>query len=198
MTYVSRLENALTSLLNDEEVKSLPCYKLLYHKYNKVIERADPAIKSPKLVKCECGVFYKSETHFASEKHIAFVQNKNVKEKPIIPVKVQEDPVQEDPVQEDPVQVQVDPVYQVEIKGTIYLNQGDLLYDATTYKKIGSIGKSGFIIGTKVIPIKTKKTLRLMEASADWIDDDQTVYTRVNDHIARAIGVFENELQLWD
>ena len=198
MTYVSRLENALTSLLNDEEVKSLPCYKLLYHKYNKVIERADPAIKSPKLVKCECGVFYKSETHFASEKHIAFVQNKNVKEKPIIPVKVQEDPVQEDPVQEDPVQVQVDPVYQVEIKGTIYLNQGDLLYDATTYKKIGSIGKSGFIIGTKVIPIKTKKTLRLMEASTDWIDDDQTVYTRVNDHIARAIGVFENELQLWD
>jgi hypothetical protein len=92
----------------------------------------------------------------------------------------------------------VDPVYQVEIKGTIYLNQGDLLYDATSYKKIGSIGKSGFIIGTKVIPIKTKKTLRSMEGSADWIDEGQTVYTRVNDHIARAVGVFENELQLWD
>ena len=151
--YVKQLEEALTSLLNDEDVKTLPCYKLLSNKYGSIIK------PTQKMVKCECGMLFKSDTHFTSEKHLAFIQAKSFPPEEDKNPNPPEDKSPNPPEDKNPNPN--NPVYQVEIKGIIYLNKDDVLYDSTTYKKVGSIGKSGFIIGTKVIPIKTKKKLHL-------------------------------------
>lgn len=208
-TYVSRLEEALTSLLNDEDVKSLPCYKLLSNKFGSIIPPQQQQ-KPPKLVKCECGMLFKSDTHFTSDKHLAWIKAKElvetVESEPVhlepesMPVPVEPEPVELVPVEPEPVEAKSVPVYQVEIKGIIYLNKDNVLYDAKTYKKVGSIGTSGFIIGTKVIPIKTKKTLRLHpDLDNKWIDDEQIIYIKVNNNVAHAIGLMENdELKVWD
>ena len=201
-TYVSRLEEALTSLLNDEDVKSLPCYKLLSNKFGSIIPPQQQ--KPPKLVKCECGMLFKSDTHFTSDKHLAWIKAKELVETvepesiPVELVPLEPEPVELVPV--EPVESKSVPVYQVEIKGIIYLNKDNVLYDAKTYKKVGSIGTSGFIIGTKVIPIKTKKTLRLHpDLDNKWIDDEQIIYIKVNNNVAHAIGLMENdELKVWD
>ena len=209
--YVKQLEQALTSLLNDEDVKSLPCYKLLFNKYGSIIQ--PPPTK--KMVKCECGMLFKSDTHFKSEKHLAFIrteaeddaqrlieeaeayeeQQRLKEEERLTKLSSEED---KNPTNEESPNK---PVYQVEIKGTIYLNKDDILYDSKTYKKVGSIGKSGFIIGTKIIPIKTQKKLELHPDldNNKWIDNEQIVYSKVNQYIAHQIGLLDNdELQLWD
>jgi len=219
--YVKQLEQALTSLLNDEDVKSLPCYKLLFNKYGSIIQ--PPPTK--KMVKCECGMLFKSDTHFTSEKHLAFIraeaEAKRIKEKDQTEddaqrlieesgerqlineaeeqrrTKLSSEEDKNPTTEESPNK----PVYQVEIKGTIYLNKDDILYDSKTYRKVGSIGKSGFIIGTKIIPIKTQKKLELHPDLDDnkWIDNEQIVYSKVNQYIAHQIGLLDNdELQLWD
>lgn len=199
--YVKQLEQALTSLLNDEDVKSLPCYKLLFNKYGSIIQ---PPTK--KMVKCECGMLFKSDTHFTSEKHLAWIKAKADAQQLINEAEAYEEQwrtklsSEEDknPTNEESPNK---PVYQVEIKGTIYLNKDDILYDSKTYKKVGSIGKSGFIIGTKIIPIKTQKKLELHPDldNNKWIDNEQKVYSKVNQYIAHQIGLLDNdELQLWD
>ena len=218
--YVKQLEQALTSLLNDEDVKSLPCYKLLFNKYGSIIQ--PPPTK--KMVKCECGMLFKSDTHFKSEKHLAFIRTEaeddaqrlieESGERQLI--KEAEAYEEEQRLKEEQRRTKLSseedknptneespnkPVYQVEIKGTIYLNKDDILYDSKTYKKVGSIGKSGFIIGTKIIPIKTQKKLELHPDldNNKWIDNEQIVYSKVNQYIAHQIGLLDNdELQLWD
>jgi hypothetical protein len=229
--YVKQLEQALTSLLNDEDVKSLPCYKLLFNKYGSIIQ--PPPTK--KMVKCECGMLFKSDTHFTSEKHLAFIraeaEAKRIKEKDqteddaqrLIEEAEEQQLIKEAEAYEEQQRLKEEqwrtklsseedknptteespnkPVYQVEIKGTIYLNKDDILYDSKTYKKVGSIGKSGFIIGTKIIPIKTQKKLELHPDldNNKWIDNEQIVYSKVNQYIAHQIGLLDNdELQLWD
>jgi hypothetical protein len=216
--YVKQLEQALTSLLNDEDVKSLPCYKLLFNKYGSIIQ--PPPTK--KMVKCECGMLFKSDTHFKSEKHLAFIRAEADAQRLIEEsgerqlIKEAEAYEEQQRLKEEARRTKLSseedknptneespnkPVYQVEIKGTIYLNKDDILYDSKTYKKVGSIGKSGFIIGTKIIPIKTQKKLELHPDldNNKWIDNEQIVYSKVNQYIAHQIGLLDNdELQLWD
>ena len=216
--YVKQLEQALTSLLNDEDVKSLPCYKLLFNKYGSIIQ--PPPTK--KMVKCECGMLFKSDTHFKSEKHLAFIRAEADAQRLIEEsgerqlIKEAEAYEEQQRLKEEARRTKLSseedknptneespnkPVYQVEIKATIYLNKDDILYDSKTYKKVGSIGKSGFIIGTKIIPIKTQKKLELHPDldNNKWIDNEQIVYSKVNQYIAHQIGLLDNdELQLWD
>jgi hypothetical protein len=220
--YTETLERRLNGLLNDADVKSLPCYKVLREKYKVPLQ--PPAPKC--FLKCACGILYKSwEKHVTSKKHMDYAAQavealeSSVVETPAgaleTPVGELETPVLEPPetlvsALETPADAleppespfPTDPVYRVSIKGKIYLNKNEALYDGDTRKKVGHIGPSGFVLNGKIIPIKTRINAVPVpdyEQSTDYCSDGEKIYRKIGTHVAHAIGIYANQqVELWE
>jgi hypothetical protein len=194
--YTETLERRLNGLLNDADVKSLPCYKVLREKYKVPLQ--PPAPKC--FLKCACGILYKSwEKHVTSKKHMDYAaQAVEALESSVVetPAGALETPVGEleTPVLEPPETL----VSALETPADAL----EPLYDGDTRKKVGHIGPSGFVLNGKIIPIKTRINAVPVpdyEQSTDYCSDGEKIYRKIGTHVAHAIGIYANQqVELWE
>lgn len=92
-------------------------------------------------------------------------------------------------------------VYQVEIKGKIYLRHEKYLYDTETQLRVGVIDDTCFnITNLEPIPITSLTNIQEIEDTPYYQGDDNKVYVKVHDTIAQAVGEINDndEIGIWE
>jgi len=212
------VKTGLENILKEEDIISLPSYKLLSNMYK-------PYLSSPKvkLDIVENKVFDPIYAPPSVRKSTVTLKQKKQKTQEIEPEKKKEPVVDSANIDltknlliDDippkkktktiiPVKIGIveakGTVYKIEIKGITYFNNGIYLYDSTTNIRVGSINANGFIINGKSIPItKTIKVKSFNENIFSAKDPDgETAYVKVNDSICHAVGKIEDgEFAPWN
>jgi hypothetical protein len=197
---ITNLESILNGFMSEEDVMSLPSYKLFLMQYTPNnttrIKTSTPA---------SLGAF---DPMYAPP---------NARRKPTINVKTSKSPPM--PVQVSipmPVPMPIpapmpkleiidiktapdDIIYPVELEGKIYHFYNSYLYDCDSHLRIGKLTNTDFNVHNSSVPLGPCITLTTMENYTEYfMNSDNKVYIKVQDAVVQNVGQYiDGEIQVW-
>jgi hypothetical protein len=205
---IQSLEEILNGFMAEEDVMSLPSYKLLLMQYtpnNKKVKVCtttigsnnvfDPMYAPPNSRRNKPVVAVKQHPQsqqVQSQVHQAQPQVQQVHQ------------VQQQEVQEIISEVLIVPdadafIFIVELEGAKYYFHDNYIYDITTLMRAGKLSCDGFQIGNATVQIGANITVTSLEEYDGYFKDDtDKVYQKINDTIIQSVGRYvEGEIHAW-
>jgi hypothetical protein len=205
------LREAINALLNEDDVKELPAYKLLQMTYGHLVSTSKVKIKAQSEVKAQPEVKAKAQLYdplhappsarYGSKK-LSLPSPPQTDFKRPLAVKQEESHYSSQMPDLNSCLLTVpkpkitpkkdETVYRVEIQGKNYLRFNDSLYDAITRVLAGKL--ADFKLGSLTEPV----ALEPMADFPGYYSFNDTVYILVNDEIAQAVGtISDGDLAIW-